>query len=123
MTPPNNPTFNSSVEEINPLELLQVVAKRRNTIIKICAVVAILAVMYALLQKNIYTATARILPPQKDVGGGLSALRSQAGGVAEMAASGMEPGGSADLYIGLKSRSEDALLLANIKKLLFSRNG
>lgn len=42
MTRPDNPTFNSSVEEINPLELLQVVAKRRNTIIKICAVVAIL---------------------------------------------------------------------------------
>lgn len=79
--------------------------------------------MYALLQKNIYTATARILPPRKDVGGGLSALLSQAGGVAGMAAGGMELCGSADLYIGIKNRSEDALLLANIKKLLFNRNG
>jgi len=62
----------------------------------------------------VYTASAKILPPQKDSGGGLSALLNQAGGLAGLAG-GVGLGGSVDLYIGiLKSRSvADAV----IKKL------
>lgn len=93
-------------EEINLLELLHVIARRKMVIVKLCSVVAVLSICYSLTLKNIYTASAKILPPQKDSGGGLSALLSQAGGLAGLAAGGMGLGGSADLYMGiLKSRS------------------
>jgi tyrosine-protein kinase Etk/Wzc len=92
-------------EEINLLELVQVVAKRKGLIVGLCGGAAIISVVVSLLLPNIYSATAKILPPPKEGGGGLAALLGQAGGLAGMAA-GMGGGGSADLYIGiLKSRS------------------
>ncbi|HEY3308630.1 MAG TPA: Wzz/FepE/Etk N-terminal domain-containing protein [Desulfuromonadaceae bacterium] len=102
-------------EEINLLELLQVIARRKMVIVKVCSVAVLLSICYSLILDNVYTASAKILPPQKDSGGGLSALLSQAGGLAGLAAGGMGLGGSSDLYMGiLKSRSvADAV----IKKL------
>jgi len=93
-------------EEINLLELLRVIARRKSVIIKICSATVIIAVCYSLTLKNIYTASAKILPPQKESGGGLSALLSQAGGLAALAGGMGGLGGSTDLYLGiLKSRS------------------
>ncbi|MGA2404561.1 MAG: Wzz/FepE/Etk N-terminal domain-containing protein [Syntrophobacteraceae bacterium] len=94
-------------EEINLLELLRVIARRKSVIIRICTATVIIAVCYSLTLKNIYTASAKILPPQKESGGGLSALLGQAGGLAALAGGmGGLGGGSADLYLGiLKSRS------------------
>ncbi|KAF0218556.1 MAG: lipopolysaccharide biosynthesis [Geobacteraceae bacterium] len=93
-------------QEINLLELLQVIARRKAVIVKLCGVVAVLAVVYSLTLPNIYTATAKILPPQKETGGGLSALLGQMGGLAGLAGGSMGLGGGSDLYIGiLKSRS------------------
>lgn len=92
-------------DEINLLELVQVIARRKNLVIKLSAAAMILSVCYSLALKNVYTASAKLLPPQKDSGGGLSALLSQTGGLAGLAG-GMGLGGSADLYLGiLKSRS------------------
>jgi len=92
-------------QEINLLELLRVIVRRKNIIIKICTTAVILSVAYSLSLKNIYTATAKLLPPQKESGGGLSALLNQAGALAGMMGN-MGLGGSADLYLGiLKSRS------------------
>jgi len=97
---------NYAEEEINLLELLQVIARRKMVIVKLCTAAALLSICYSLTLSNIYTASAKILPPQKDSGGGLSALLSQAGGLAGLAAGGMGLGGSSDLYMGLlKSRS------------------
>lgn len=92
-------------QEINLLDLLRVVIKRKGMIVKLSASVAIISLIYCLFLPNIYTATARLLPPQKDVGGGgVSALLGQMGGLAGLA--GGVLGGSADLYMGiLKSRS------------------
>jgi tyrosine-protein kinase Etk/Wzc len=91
-------------DEINLLELLQVIVKRKAFIIKICAAAFVLSVGYSLLLNNIYTATTKLLPPQKESGGGLSALLTQAGGLAGLVGGGL--GGSSDLYMGiLKSRS------------------
>jgi uncharacterized protein involved in exopolysaccharide biosynthesis len=93
------------VAEINFFELLSVLVKRRKLIFCITAFVALLSVGGTLALKNVYTATAKILPPQKDGGGGISTLISQAGGLAALAA-GAGLGGSSDLYVGiLKSRS------------------
>lgn len=113
----DNPHSLGSEDEINLLELLRVLAINKMLIIKFCLFALILSICCSFALKNIYTATARVLPPQKDSGiGGLSALLSQAGGLAGMAAGGMGMGSaSTDLYIGiLKSRSvTDAV----IKKL------
>jgi uncharacterized protein involved in exopolysaccharide biosynthesis len=93
-------------EEINLLELLRVIARRKSVIIRICTAAVIIAVCYSLTLKNIYTASAKILPPQKDSGGGLSALLGQAGGLAALAGGMSGLGGPSDLYLGiLKSRS------------------
>lgn len=90
--------------EINPLELLQVLVKRKMLVVKITAFAALASVAYTLTLPNIYSATAKILPPQKESGSGLSALLGQTGGVAALAAGGL--GGGTDLYVAiLKSRS------------------
>lgn len=91
--------------EINLLELLRIIVRRKSWIVIACAAAAILSIGYSLRLDNIYTASAKILPPQKDSGGGLSALLSQAGGLANLAG-GIGLGGSSELYIGiLRSRS------------------
>lgn len=91
-------------EEINLLELLRVLVRRRNLIIKLTMSAAVLAVLYSLTLTNIYTATAKVMPPPKDSGGGAAAaLLGQLGGLGGLAA-GL--GGTTDLYLGiLKSRS------------------
>jgi uncharacterized protein involved in exopolysaccharide biosynthesis len=97
----------SSVEEqeINLLELLQVLARRKGVIAKFCGAVAVLAVIYSLLLPNVYSATAKVLPPQKE-SGGISALLSQAGGLGALAGGMVGQGGGTDIYIGImKSRS------------------
>ena len=91
-------------QEINLLELVHILVKRKMLIIKICTVALIISVAYSLTLPNIYSATAKVLPPQKESGGGLSALLGQAGGLAGLAAGGLS--GGSDLYVGiLKSRS------------------
>lgn len=103
--------------EINLLELVQVLVKRKMLILKICALAVVISVGYSLTLPNIYSATATVLPPQKEAGGGLSALLGQAGGLAGLAVGGL--GGGSDLYVGiLNSRSVgDAV----IKKLDLAR--
>ena len=102
-------------EEINLLELVQVLVRRKAVIVKICAAAAILSVCYSLTLKNVYTATSKLLPPQKD-SGGLTALLTQAGGLgglAGLATGGL--GGSSDLYLGiLKSRSVADAVIARL---------
>jgi uncharacterized protein involved in exopolysaccharide biosynthesis len=102
-TNPSNGTCEE--DEINLLELLRVITSRKMLIIKICIVTFVLSICYSLTLKNIYTATNSFLPPQKEnTSGALSAMLSQAGGLAGLAGGGF--GGSADLYLGiLKSRS------------------
>jgi tyrosine-protein kinase Etk/Wzc len=91
-------------QEINLLELLQVIVKRKMIIIKICGFAVAASVIYSLTLPNIYSATAKVLPPQKESAGGLSALLGQSAGLAGLAPGGL--GGNSDLYLGiLKSRS------------------
>lgn len=98
-------------QEINLLDLLHVLVKRKMLIIKTCGFCLVASVIYSLTLPNMYAATAKILPPQKESGGGISALLGQAGGgLASIAAGGLS--GGSDLYIGiLKSRSvNDAVI-------------
>lgn len=101
----NPPNETCDEDEINLLELLRVVVRRRLLIIKICTTALVLSVCYALALDNVYTATNRFFPPQKEsTSFAFTALLAQAGGLAGLAGGGM--GGSTDLYLGvLKSRS------------------
>jgi uncharacterized protein involved in exopolysaccharide biosynthesis len=92
-------------EEVSLLELMRVVVKRKRLIVRFTGSIAVIAVAVSLCRPNIYSASAKVLPPQKETGGGLAALLGQAGGLAGLAA-GIGLGGNADLYLGiLKSRS------------------
>jgi uncharacterized protein involved in exopolysaccharide biosynthesis len=100
----NNMNSEPVEEEINLLELLRVVARNLPLIMKITSAAIILSVVYSLTLKNIYTAKATLLPPQKESGGGAAALLASMGGGLAGLAGGL--GGSADLYLGiLKSRT------------------
>ncbi|QXE91531.1 lipopolysaccharide biosynthesis protein [Geomonas subterranea] len=95
------------------LEILHVLAKRKKLIIKICVLAVATTVCYSLTLPNIYSATARVLPPQKEGGGGLSALLGQAGTLAGLAAGSL--GGGSDLYLGiLRSRSVSDAVVAKL---------
>ena len=87
-------------DELRLLDLLEVMVRRRNIILKTTCIIGLLSIIVSFCIRDVYTATAKVLPPQKDSAGGLAALLGQLGGLA----SGL--GGSTDLYFGiLKSRS------------------
>ena len=101
-------------EEINLLELLRVIVRNLPLIAKITFAAAILSILYSLTLKNVYTAKATMLPPQKDSGGGGAAalIASMGGGLAGLAG-GL--GGSAVLYIGiLRSRTVAASVVKRL---------
>lgn len=97
-------------DEINLLEYLLVIVKHKKMIFFSCVVTFVVACGITLLMPNIYTSTARILPPQESKGG----LSSMLGGVGDLAAlAGISTGGgSGELYVGmLKSRTiADAII-------------
>ena len=98
-------------DEINLMDLLLVIARHNRFILKLTGGAAVLAVIYALLQPNIYTAKTVIMPPQQ-ASSSASALLGQLGGLAGAAGGALGVKNPSDLYIGmLKSRTvEDALI-------------
>ncbi len=97
-------------DEINLLDLLLVLARHWKMIAGSMAATFVLACGVALLMPNVYTGTARILPPNESKGG-LSAMLAGMGDLAALAGVSVG-GGSADLYVGmLKSRTvSDAII-------------
>ena len=98
-------------EEINLLDLVLVLVRHKKMILLTCATTFVLACGITLLMPNIYTATARLLPPQQEKGG----LGAMLGGMSDLAAlAGLSVGGgsSSDLYVGmLQSRAvEDPII-------------
>jgi len=99
-------------DEINLTDLLLVLLKRKRMIFLIVFSAIVLSVVISLMLPRIYTATARILPPD-DSGSSFSSLLSQAGGAFGGLAGSLIGGKtSSDLYVGiLKSRTvADALI-------------
>jgi len=98
----------SAGDEVSLLDLLIVLAKHKRIVVGFPFVAAVLAVTVSLLLSNVYTASARILPPQQS-GSASAAVLSQLGGVLGGLA-GAAGGGliknPVDLYLGmLKSRT------------------
>ncbi len=94
-----------SEDSIDLLDLALVLAARKKFIFLFSVVVAVITAIVVLLIPQTFTATARMLPPQKE--NSASALLGQLGGLASLAGGG---GGAAsmlglknpaDLYIGL----------------------
>ncbi|WP_190274101.1 GNVR domain-containing protein [Gallionella capsiferriformans] len=98
-------------DEINLMDLLLVIAKHNRFIIKLTLGAAVLAVIYALMQPNIYTAKTVLMPPQQP-SSSTSVLLGQLGGLAGMAGGALGVKNPSDLYAGmLKSHMiEDALI-------------
>ena len=98
-------TSSTEDDEIDLLDLLIVLAKHKKMIIGVTFVAALLAVGSALLMTNIYTGTAKILPPQQNQSSA-SILLSQLGGLAGLAGGSLGIKNPNDLYIAmLKSRN------------------
>lgn len=95
------------------LNLVLVILKRKLLILVMCGATVILSTAYSLTIPNIYSATAKVLPPKSE-SSGLSSLMGQMGGLAGLAG-GAKGGTDSDLYMGiLNSRS---LADAVIKRL------
>jgi tyrosine-protein kinase Etk/Wzc len=93
-------------DEISLLDLLLVLAVHKKLILGLPAAVALLAVVVSLLLPNIYTGTARILPPQQAQSSAAALLGQLAGGAGGGVASALGIKNPNDLYVGmLKSRS------------------
>jgi len=107
-------------DEINLLDLFQVILNRKKMIVGITIVAIIISVVVSLLLPEMFTATARILPPQEPKSG-ISSLISDADGVLGKLAGGFLGGeAGSELYVGiLESRTiADALIENfNLKEL------
>ena len=103
-------------DEIDLLDLLIVLAKRKRLILGVMVCSAVLAAIVSLLLPNRYTATTKILPPQQSQSASTMLLNQLAGGgmgpLAAIAGSSLGIKNPSDIYIGiLKSRTiQDALL-------------
>jgi tyrosine-protein kinase Etk/Wzc len=91
---PNQPS-----DEINLLYYLEVVLKRKKMIAKIAATAFVLSIAYSLLLPNIYSATAKIIPPQQN--SGLMGMMIGGGGAASLASNILGTGTTADQYAGM----------------------
>ena len=99
-------------DEISLMDFLLVIAKHNRFILKLMAVVALVAVIYALSLPNIYTARTVLMPPQQQSSSSASALLGQLGGLSGMAGGALGIKNASDMYLGmLKSRTvADALI-------------
>ena len=108
--PANQPDVPS--DEIDLLDYLEVVLKRKKLIAKITAAAFVLSIVVSLLLPKIYSATTRIVPPQQDQGLMGLMLGQAGGGMASLAGDILGKGTPADQYVGiLKSEAiKDAII-------------
>jgi tyrosine-protein kinase Etk/Wzc len=98
-------TYDVRDDELSLLDLLIVLAKYKLSIVLIIVAAAIGSALYALQLPNIYTATARVLPPQQSQPIA-AAMLGQLGGLAGIAGGSLGLKNPIELYVGmLKSRT------------------
>ena len=101
------PPQSQAEDEIKLLDLLIVIAKNKKMILSVTFVSALLSLGISLLLPNVYTATAKILPPQSNQSSSVnSVMLAQLGGLSAAA-------GAAGAALGLKD--PNALYLAMLK--------
>ncbi len=111
----SSPHVSEPDDSVDLLNLAILLAQRKRFIILSGFSIAVLTAIFVLIMPQTFTATATIMPPQKD--NSASALLGQLGGLASLAGSGGGAGmlglkNPADLYIGLLQSEtiEDALV-------------
>ena len=103
---PSEQTSPPQDDEISLLDLAIVLAKHKKLILGFPLGAAVVAAGVSLLMPNVYTATARILPPQQSQSTTAAAMLGQLGALAGAAGSSLGIKNPNDLYVGmLKSRS------------------
>ncbi len=113
--PTNIPAQQPANDEINLLELLLVIVQHKKVIFLSCFVAFIVSCGITLLMPNVYTATARILPPPKE-SGGINSLLGNMAGLASLAGISVGGGSTGDLYVGmLKSRTVNEAIISRFK--------
>lgn len=101
-----------SSAEIHLVDLLLVVAKNRRMILSSSLIAGILIAVLSLLMPNIYTGTARILPPQKGQASA-TALLNQLAPLVGVASPDLGMKSGSTLYVGmLKSRAVADFVIA-----------
>ncbi len=110
----NKAPATGSDDEISLVDLAATLWRRKLLIVAVTAAAAVLSVVYALLQPNMFTASATVLP----ISGSSSSLLSQYAGLAAMAGVSVPGGSSNDPAIKieaiLKSRSFTENLVAEL---------
>jgi tyrosine-protein kinase Etk/Wzc len=92
-------------DEISLLDLLIVLAKHKKMILGVTFGAAVVSAIISLLLPNIYTGTAKVLPPQQSQSTA-SMMLGQLGGLAGLAGGSLGIKNPNDLYVGmLKSRT------------------
>lgn len=121
----SHPVVASSNDEdgINLLDLVIILAKHKKTILIFPLVVAIVVAGISLLSPDIYTATARIMPPQQQQSTASAMLGQLAGLAGGAGASALGLKNPNDLYVSmLKSRTvADAIILRFKLKELYEQ--
>ena len=98
--------------EIDLVDVMIVLAKRKKFLIGFPALVGIIAVGVSLGLPNVYSATTKLLPPQQ-AQSGVSAMLAQLGGAAGLAAGLTGAKSQGEIYVGmLKSRTVADRLIA-----------
>lgn len=105
------------------LPLLLVLARRRRLLIGVPLCCALVAITYSLLAAPIYTATARILPPQYNENT-VMAMQNQLGGESQVGNSALTLKNPTDLFIGiLTSRTiADAVVKARNLRVYYGED-
>ena len=103
-------------DEINLLDLAIVLAKHKRLVIGLPLIATVLAAAVTLLMPNIYTATARILPPQQGASTAAAMLTQLGGTLGGLAGGALGIKNPSDLYVGmLKSRTVADQLIERFK--------
>jgi uncharacterized protein involved in exopolysaccharide biosynthesis len=108
---PRGSVVRSELNECHVLDLLIILSRRKQIILRTTLATAVLAAMVSLLLPNRYIATANILPPEQSPSLAASMI-GQLGALGAMAQKDLGLKNPNDLYVGmLRSRtSEDALI-------------
>ena len=107
-------------DEIGIVSALIVLAKHKRLVFGLPLVVAVLTAIITVLMPNVYTATARILPPQPRTSSAAALLDQLGGALGGLAGPALETKHPSDLYIGmLRSRTVADNLISRftLKKL------
>lgn len=118
-TPQSTPTVAKNTDEASFIDPLIVLAKYKKMILGIIVGVAMITAVISLSMPNIYTATARILPPQQQQSTATTML-GQLGGLTGMVGSTLGIKNPNDLYVGMLSSrviADDIIARFRLKEL------